>query len=303
MGFFDRLKKGLQKTREGISQKIEGILASFGKIDDELFDELEEALIVSDMGVDTTAGIIASLREKTKELRLSNPQDIRNLLKAEIEAILAAESAPLMLAASKPTAIIVLGVNGVGKTTSVGKIASMFRQSGKSVLIAAADTFRAAAIDQLEIWAKRAGVDMIRLSEGADPAAVVFDAAHAAKSRDVDILICDTAGRIHTKKNLMEELKKLVRIIDRELPGSLSEILLVLDATTGQNAVRQAIQFREAANITGIVLTKLDGTAKGGVVVSIKNELGIPVKMVGVGEGIDDLQPFDPKEFASALFE
>jgi fused signal recognition particle receptor len=303
MGFFDRLKKGLQKTRESISQKVEVILASFGKIDDELFDELEEALIVSDMGVDTTAGIIASLREKTKEQRLTNPNDIRNLLKAEIEAILDEGSEPLRLAAEKPSTIIVLGVNGVGKTTSVGKIAHMYRQAGKKVLIAAADTFRAAAIDQLEIWAKRAGVDMIRLKEGADPAAVVFDAAHAAKSRNVDVLICDTAGRIHTKKNLMEELKKLVRVIDRELPGSLSETLLVLDATTGQNAVRQALQFREAANITGIVLTKLDGTAKGGVVVSIKSELGIPVKMVGVGESIDDLQPFDPKEFANALFE
>ena len=303
MGFFDKLKQGLQKTREGITQKVEVILASFGKIDDALFDELEEALIVSDMGVETASHIIGSLREKTREQRLTSPQDIRKLLKAEIQSILNAGSAPLRLAPTKPSVVIVLGVNGVGKTTSVGKIAHMYRQAGKSVLIAAADTFRAAAIDQLEIWARRAGVDMIRLSEGADPAAVVFDAAHAAKSRSVDVLICDTAGRIHTKKNLMEELKKLVRVINRELPGSLSETLLVLDATTGQNAIRQATQFREAADITGIVLTKLDGTAKGGVVVSIKNELGIPVKMVGVGEGIDDLQPFDPREFANALFE
>jgi fused signal recognition particle receptor len=308
MGFFDKLKQGLQKTREGISQKVETILASFVKIDDELFDELEEALIVSDMGVETASGIIASIKEKTKERRLTNPQDIRDLLKAEIEAILNAGSAPLAPAPygpapQKPSVIVVLGVNGVGKTTSVGKIANLYRQAGKNVLIAAADTFRAAAIDQLEIWSKRAGVDMIRLSEGADPAAVVFDAAHAAKSRNIDVLICDTAGRIHTKKNLMEELKKLVRVINRELPGALSETLLVLDATTGQNAVRQASQFSEAASITGIVLTKLDGTAKGGVVVSIKNELGIPVKMIGVGEGIDDLQPFSPKSFADALFE
>jgi fused signal recognition particle receptor len=302
MGFYERLKQGLQKTRENISQKIGQILVSFGKIDEELFDELEEALIMSDIGAETSAGIIESLKAKAKEQKIANPGDIRSLLIAEIEGILVSESAPLDVS-SKPSVIVVLGVNGVGKTTSIGKIAFSLRESGKTVLIAAADTFRAAAIDQLGIWAERAGADMVRHSEGADPAAVVFDAARAAKSRNVDVLICDTAGRIHTKKNLMEELKKLIRVIDRELPGSLTEILLVLDATTGQNAVRQAAQFMDAARITGIVLTKLDGTAKGGIIVSIKNELGIPVKLIGVGENIDDLQPFDPKEFAGALFE
>ncbi|MDR1060115.1 MAG: signal recognition particle-docking protein FtsY [Clostridiales bacterium] len=301
MGFYERLKQGLQKTRENISQKVGQILASFGKIDEELFDELEEALIMSDIGAETSSGIIESLKAKAREQKLVNPEDIRSLLIAEIEGILVSESAPLNVS-PKPSAIVVLGVNGVGKTTSIGKIAFSLRESGKTVLIAAADTFRAAAIDQLGIWAERAGADMVRHSEGADPAAVVFDAARAAKSRNVDVLICDTAGRIHTKKNLMEELKKLIRVIDRELPGSLTEILLVLDATTGQNAVRQAAQFMEAASITGIVLTKLDGTAKGGIIVSIKNELGIPVKLIGVGENIDDLQPFDPKEFAEALF-
>ncbi|MDR3121037.1 MAG: signal recognition particle-docking protein FtsY [Clostridiales bacterium] len=301
MGFFDRLKQGLQKTREGISQKVEQILVSFVKIDDALFDELEEALIMSDIGTETSLSIIENIKRQTKERRLTDPAGIRALLRAEIESILSSESGELNLAA-KPSVILVLGVNGVGKTTSIGKLAHYLNQSGKRVLIAAADTFRAAAIDQLEIWVKRAGADLIRHDEGSDPAAVVFDAVHAAKSRGADVLICDTAGRLHTKKNLMEELKKLVRVIDRELPGSLTETLLVLDATTGQNAVRQAAQFKEAAAITGIVLTKLDGTAKGGVVISIKSELGIPVKLVGVGEGIEDLQPFDPKEFAGALF-
>jgi fused signal recognition particle receptor len=301
MGFFDRLKEGLKKTRDGISQKVESILEAFVKIDDDLFDELEEALITSDIGPETSAGIIERIKEKTKQLRLSNPGDIRGLLKDEISGLLASGAGDLNLA-SKPAVILVLGVNGVGKTTSIGKIAYDLKQSGKNVMIAAADTFRAAAIDQLDIWAKRAGADMIRHAEGSDPAAVVFDAVHAAKSRGADVLICDTAGRLHTKKNLMEELKKLTRVIERELPGTIDEVLLVLDATTGQNAVRQAAQFKDAANITGIVLTKLDGTAKGGVIVSIKNELGIPVKLVGVGEGISDLQRFDPAEFAEALF-
>ena len=302
MSFFDRLKEGLKKTRDGISQKIESVLASFGVIDDDLFDELEEALIASDIGPETSFGIIGRIKEKTKELRLTNPADIRRLLRDEICGILESEAGALNLV-SKPSVILVLGVNGVGKTTSIGKIANELRLSGKKVLIAAADTFRAAAIDQLEIWARRAGAELIRHSEGSDPAAVVYDAVHAAKSRGADVLICDTAGRLHTKKNLMEELKKLTRVIERELPGPIDEVLLVLDSTTGQNAVRQAVQFREAANITGIVLTKLDGTAKGGVVVSIKSELGIPVKLVGVGEGIDDLKPLNPLEFAEALFE
>ncbi|MCL2060368.1 MAG: signal recognition particle-docking protein FtsY [Oscillospiraceae bacterium] len=302
MSFFDRLKEGLKKTRDGISQKVSGILDSFVRLDDELFDELEEALITSDIGPETSIEIVARIKEKARQLRLSDPAGIRGLLRDEISGILESEAGALNLE-SKPSVILVLGVNGVGKTTSIGKIANELRLSGKKVLIAAADTFRAAAIDQLDVWAKRAGAEMIRHAEGSDPAAVVYDAVHAAKSRGADVLICDTAGRLHTKKNLMEELKKLTRVIERELPGTVDETLLVLDSTTGQNAVRQAKEFKEAANITGIVLTKLDGTAKGGVIVSIKSELGIPVKLVGVGEGIDDLQPFDPVEFAQALFD
>jgi len=302
MNFFDRLKEGLKKTRDGIAQKVDNILASFTRIDDDLFDELEEALITSDIGPEASMEIIGRIKEKTKQLRMTDPGGILSLLKEEIRGILASEAGELNLS-SKPAVILVLGVNGVGKTTSIGKIANELRLSGKKVIIAAADTFRAAAIDQLEIWAKRAGADMVRHAEGSDPAAVVYDAVHAAKSRGADVLICDTAGRLHTKKNLMEELKKLTRVIERELPGTIDEVLLVLDATTGQNAVRQAAQFKEAANITGIVLTKLDGTAKGGVIVSIKNELDVPVKLIGVGEGINDLQPFNPEEFAEALFE
>jgi len=302
MSFFDRLKEGLKKTRDGIARKVECVLESFVRIDDDLFDELEEALITSDIGPETSVMIIEGVREKTKQLRLTDPKDIYALLKNEIRDILASEAGELALV-TKPAVILVLGVNGVGKTTSIGKIANVLRLSGKKVIIAAADTFRAAAIDQLEVWTKRAGAEMIRHAEGSDPAAVVYDAVHAAKSRGADVLLCDTAGRLHTKKNLMEELKKLTRVIERELPGKIDEVLLVLDASTGQNAVRQAVEFKEAANITGIILTKLDGTAKGGVIVSIKNELGIPVKLVGVGEGIDDMQPFDPEEFATALFE
>ena len=302
MSFFQRLKEGLKKTRDGISQKVDSILESFVRIDDDLFEELEEALITSDIGPETSVTIIENIKDKARRLRMTDPNGIRGLLRDEISSILASEAGELNLN-SKPSVILVLGVNGVGKTTSIGKIAYELTQSGKKVMIAAADTFRAAAIDQLEIWAKRAGAEMIRHSEGSDPAAVIFDAVHAAKSRGVDVLLCDTAGRLHTKKNLMEELKKLTRVIERELPGKVDEVLLVLDSTTGQNAVRQALQFKEAANITGIVLTKLDGTAKGGVIISIKNILGIPVKLVGVGEGITDMKPFNPEEFAQALFE
>jgi len=302
MSFFNKLKEGLKKTRDSISGKIEGVLASFGRIDDDLFDELEEALIASDIGPETSTEIIGRVKAQTKAQKLTKPDEIKKLLQDEISGILASEAGELNLS-SKPAVILVLGVNGVGKTTSIGKIANMLRLSGKKVIIAAADTFRAAAIDQLDIWAKRSGAEMIRHSEGSDPAAVVYDAVHAAKSRGADVLICDTAGRLHTKKNLMEELKKLTRVIERELPGAIDEVLLVLDSTTGQNAVMQAVQFKESAKVTGIVLTKLDGTAKGGIIVSIKNELGIPVKLIGVGEGIDDLRPFDPDEFARALFE
>ena len=301
MGFFDKLKKGLEKTRKGITEKIDQILVSFGKIDEELFEELEEALIASDVGVDTTLRIIDDVKNKVKERRLTNPKDVKELLKEELEKILSSGDSRLFLETT-PSVIIVVGVNGVGKTTSIGKIAYNLRKNGKKVLLAAGDTFRAAAIDQLEVWAKRAGVDLIKNTEGSDPAAVVYDAIQAAKSRNVDVLICDTAGRLHTKKNLMEELKKVNRIIDRELPNASKETLLVLDATTGQNALSQAKVFREATNVTGIVLTKLDGTAKGGIILAIKSEQDIPVKLIGVGEQIDDLQEFNPREFVEALF-
>ena len=302
MGLFDKLKKGLEKTRKGLVQKVNEVLASFGKIDDDLFDELEEALILSDVGVETSLRIIGEVKAAVKERALTDPSCIRDLLKEVISGILYSDAVQLDTS-TKPSVMLILGVNGVGKTTSIGKIAARLNSSGKKVMIAAGDTFRAAAIDQLEIWADRAGADIIKHSEGADSSAVMYDAVHAAKARGVDVLLCDTAGRLHTKKNLMEELKKLSRVIERESAGSLREVLLVIDATTGQNGVQQAKVFMEAANITGIILTKLDGTAKGGVVVSIKSELGIPVKMIGVGEGIDDLQDFDPAEFSKALFE
>ena len=302
MGLFDKLKRGLEKTRKGFVQKVNEILTSFGKIDDDLFDELEEVLILSDIGVETSLRIIEEVKKEVKERVLTDPSSIRNLLKEIISGILYSDAAQLNITA-KPSVMLVLGVNGVGKTTSIGKIAAHLNAMGKKVMIAAGDTFRAAAIDQLEIWADRAGADIIKHSEGADSSAVIFDAVHAAKARGADVLLCDTAGRLHTKKNLMEELKKLSRVIERELPGSLTEVLLVIDATTGQNGVQQAKVFMEAADLTGIILTKLDGTAKGGIVVSIKSELNIPVKMIGVGEGIDDLQDFNPQDFARALFE
>ncbi len=302
MGFFDRLKEGLQKTRKGITEKIDQVLVSFGKIDAELFEELEEILITSDVGIDTTLKIIEDLKKKVKERKLTDPREVKGLLQEELSEILKDEGSELKLDTS-PSIIMVIGVNGVGKTTSIGKIANLLKQSGKKVILAAGDTFRAAAIDQLEVWANRVGVDIIRHSEGSDPAAVIYDAIQAAKARKDDVLICDTAGRLHTKKNLMEELKKVSRVIDRELPGASREVLLVLDATTGQNAVVQAKTFSETADITGIVLTKLDGTAKGGIVIAIKSELDIPVKLIGVGEKMDDLQKFDSKEFVKALFE
>lgn len=301
MGFFDKLKDGLMKTRKSITEKIDQVLVSFGKVDEELFDELEEILITSDIGIDTTLKIIASLKEKVRERKIIDAMKVKDLLKEELKEILESGDNSLKLD-TKPSVIIVIGVNGVGKTTSIGKIANYYKSQGKKVLLAAGDTFRAAAIDQLEIWADRVGVEIIEQKEGSDPAAVVFDAAQAAKSRKADLLICDTAGRLHTKKNLMEELKKVSRILDRELPGADRETLLVLDATTGQNAISQAKTFRETADITGIVLTKLDGTAKGGIVIAIKSELDIPVKLIGVGEQIDDLQRFNASEFVEALF-
>ena len=301
MGFFDRLKEGLSKTRKGITEKIDQVLVSFGKVDDELFDELEEALITSDIGIDTALRIIEGVKKKVKEGKVTDPLKVKTLLKEQLVEILGDSSSSLDIEPS-PAVIMVIGVNGVGKTTSIGKIANLLKKDGKKVMLAAADTFRAAAIDQLEIWSKRAGVELIKQAEGSDPAAVIYDAVQAARARKVDVLICDTAGRLHTKKNLMEELRKVSRIIDRELPEAKRENLLVLDATTGQNAVSQAKTFSEVTDISGIVLTKLDGTAKGGIVIAIKSELDIPVKLIGVGEQMDDLQPFDSKDFVEALF-
>lgn len=301
MGFFDKLKDGLKKTRDSITHRIDQILVSMGKIDEELFEELEEVLITSDVGVETTLKIVEDLKARVKKEKVTNAMEVKELLKEEIASLLGSENATLKLG-TKPSVIVVIGVNGVGKTTSIGKICHLLKDQGKKVIMAAGDTFRAAAIDQLEIWAKRAGVDIIRHTEGADPSAVIYDAIAAAKARNFDVIVCDTAGRLHTKKNLMEELKKIFRIIQRELPDTDVETLLVLDATTGQNAVSQAKSFTEASGVTGLVLTKLDGTAKGGIVVSIKTELDIPVKFIGVGEHIDDLQPFNPKDFVEALF-
>jgi len=303
MGFFDKLKEGLQKTRKGITERIDQVLVSLGKIDNDLFDELEEILITSDVGLKTTEMIIEKLKAKVKENKLTNPKDVKKLLKEELLEILSYDESDEPAIYETPLVIVVVGVNGVGKTTSIGKIANLLKSNGKKVLLAAGDTFRAAAIDQLEIWANRVGVDIIKHAEGSDPAAVIFDAIQAAKARKADVLICDTAGRLHTKKNLMEELKKIFRVIEREMPGVKKETLLVLDATTGQNAIAQARTFCEAADITGIVLTKLDGTAKGGIVIAIKSELNIPVKLIGVGEKLDDLQFFNPGEFVDALFD
>lgn len=301
MSLFEKLKNGLKKTRESITQKIDQLLVSMGKIDEELFEELEEILITSDVGVETTLKIIGDLKQRVKNEKVTDPKQVKELLKEEIAGILDSGDAGLKLD-TKPSVIVVVGVNGVGKTTSIGKICNLLKMQGKKVVVAAGDTFRAAAIDQLEIWANRAGVDIIKHTEGSDPSAVIFDAIQAAKARGFDVVVCDTAGRLHTKKNLMEELKKIFRVINRELPGADIETLLVLDATTGQNAVSQAKTFAEATGVTGLVLTKLDGTAKGGIIVSIKSELDIPVKFIGVGEKIDDLQPFDAKSFADALF-
>jgi fused signal recognition particle receptor len=299
--FFLRLKDGLFKTRKNITGKINEALSRFKSVDEELFEELEEILITSDVGVSTTLKILENLRKKVKEQNIKDPADVKELLKDEIIDIMG-ESAE-KLGEKTPAVILVIGVNGVGKTTTIGKIASKMKISGKKVIIAAADTFRAAAIDQLEVWSRRSGVEIIKHQEGSDPAAVVFDAVSSAKSKKADVLICDTAGRLHNKKNLMEELKKISRVIEREYPEAHKETLLVLDATTGQNAISQAKLFKEAANISGLVLTKLDGTAKGGVIIAIKSELDIPVKLIGVGEKVDDLQDFEVTDFVNALFE
>ena len=301
MGFFSKIKQGLQKTRNSLANGVTSIVNSFTKIDEELFEELEEMLVMSDIGVTTATEICEMLRKKIKEQGITDPAVIKGLMK-EIIAEMLGEDEGLKLTTT-PSIILVIGVNGVGKTTTIGKMAARYKAEGKSVILAAADTFRAAAIDQLDVWAQRAGVDIIKHKEGADPAAVIFDTISAAKARGTEIIICDTAGRLHNKKNLMEELAKIYRVIDRELPYSDREVLLVLDATTGQNAVNQAREFAKIAEITGIILTKLDGTARGGVVLSIKNDLKVPVKFIGVGEGIDDLQPFNPQAFAEGLFE
>lgn len=301
MGFFNKIAEGLKKTRDSMMGKVDALLNSFTKIDEDFFDELEESLIMADVGAVTSARICENLRKKVKEEGLSDPAAVKGALKEIIAQMLAGDEA--LNLATKPSIILVIGVNGVGKTTTIGKLAHNLHEDGKKVLLAAADTFRAAAIDQLQIWADRAGVDLVKHGEGSDPAAVVFDAINAGKARGCDVVICDTAGRLHNKKNLMDELSKIARVIDREAPGSAKEVLLVLDATTGQNALNQAKLFQEAAGLTGIILTKLDGTARGGVVIGIKEELNIPIKYIGVGEQIDDLRPFDSKDFVEALFE
>jgi fused signal recognition particle receptor len=300
-GFFAKIKAGLSKTRENIISGVESVLKNFTSIDDEFYEELEEALIMSDVGVETSTHIISLLKEKVKKDKIKDVADVRAAIVEVIADILNKSQSDFKL--TSPTVLLVIGVNGVGKTTTIGKLTNIFKKQGKNILLAAADTFRAAAIDQLEVWADRNNVKLIKHEEGSDPGAVVFDAVQAAKSRKADILICDTAGRLHNKKNLMDELKKISKIINKEYSDAQVETLLVLDATTGQNALQQAKLFNEVADITGIVLTKLDGTAKGGVVIAISNELDIPVRFIGVGEGLDDLQLFDSKEFAKALFD
>ena len=301
MGFFSKIKEGLKKTRNSISEGITSIVNSFTKIDEDLFEELEEILVMSDIGVNTAGEMCDKLRQKIKETGTTDPNEVKKLLK-EIIIEMLGEDEGLKLE-TKPSVILVIGVNGVGKTTSIGKISAQLKADGKNVVLGAADTFRAAAIDQLGIWAERAGVTMVKSVEGTDPASVVFDTIASAKAKGADVIICDTAGRLHNKKNLMDELAKINRVISRELPDASVETLLVLDAATGQNAVNQAKEFKNVTNITGIVLTKLDGTAKGGIIIPIKNELDIPVKYVGVGEGIDDLQPFNSFEFTEGIFE
>ena len=303
-GFLSKLKEGLQKTRKGMAEKIDGILKSYGKIDNNLFDELEEILVTSDVGINTTMDIIERLKTKVKENKVTEAIEVKELLKNEIKDILNEKEKDRKLNIEpSPAIVLVVGVNGVGKTTTIGKLAYNLREEGKRVLIAAGDTFRAAAIEQLGEWSKRAGVDMIAHQENSDPAAVIFDGIQAAKARKTDVLICDTAGRLHNKKNLMNELNKIFRVVEREYGDARREVLLVVDATTGQNALIQAKEFQEVCNISGIVLTKLDGTAKGGVVIALQTELNVPVKLIGVGEGIEDLQKFNTNDFVDAIFD
>ena len=302
MSFFEKLKQGLTRTKEAITGKVNEVFSNFRKVDENLLEELEEALILSDVGAETAMKIVDNLRKRIKLEKIEDSEKVKDALKEEIYKILTEKDNSLNLS-TKPAVMLVVGVNGAGKTTSIGKIAANLKAEGKKVLVAAADTFRAAAIEQLEVWTERAGVDIIKRPEGSDPASVVFDAISKTKSGDYDVVIIDTAGRLHTKKNLMDELGKMQRIIDRELPDAAKEILIVLDGTTGQNALIQAKEFSEVTNITGIILTKLDGTAKGGVVIGICSELNVPVKLIGVGEKIEDLQVFNAEEFAKALFE
>lgn len=302
MGFFDKLKAGLEKTRKGLTEKIEQLIVGYATIDDEFLDDVEAVLLGADVGVATTLQLMDAVRAGIKKKMINEPADLKPFLQQKISEILVDDHALLDVDAYAPAVIVVVGVNGVGKTTTIGKLGNYYREQGKRVMLAAGDTFRAAAIEQLEVWGQRIGADVIKHTEGSDPAAVAFDAVQSAKARKVDVLIIDTAGRLHTKSNLMEELKKIHRVIGRELPGAPHETLLVLDATTGQNAVNQAKIFGETAEVSGVVLTKLDGTAKGGVVVAIKSELSLPVKWIGVGEGVEDLRPFVAADFAAALF-
>ena len=300
MGLFAKIKEGLRKTRESMSASVTSMLSSFTKIDEELFEELEELLVMGDVGVPTAERICAELRKRVKDQGVTDPAQINGMLREIIADML--RGGEELKIGTKPSVILVIGVNGVGKTTTIGKIAAMLEKQGKKVILGAADTFRAAAVEQLQVWADRSGAEMVSQPQGSDPASVVFDSIAAAKSRGADVVICDTAGRLHNKKNLMEELAKINRVVQREAPDADREVLLVLDATTGQNAVNQAREFKSVADITGIVLTKLDGTPRGGVILAIREELGIPVKFIGVGEQVDDLQPFNADEFAQALF-
>lgn len=302
MGFFDKLKAGLDKTRKSFTEKIEKLVIGYATIDDEFLDDLEAILLTADVGVQTTTKLMADVKKGIKNKEINGPEDLKPFLQSKISDMLSDSVAETKMAANGPTVIVVVGVNGVGKTTTIGKLAQFYKEQGLKVMLAAADTFRAAAIDQLEIWGERTGAEIIKHSEGSDPAAVAFDAVQSAKAKKVDLLIVDTAGRLHNKSNLMEELKKISRVISREIPDAPHETFLVLDATTGQNAVNQAKVFGQAADLSGIVLTKLDGTAKGGVVIAIKEELNLPVKWIGVGESASDLRPFVPTEFVQALF-
>jgi len=300
MGFFDKLKQGLGKTKSSFDEKINNVFSTFRKVDEDLLDELEETLIMSDIGMDTSLEIVSRLRQRIKKENIKDAEEVKNALREEMQSILEVCDNSLKLD-TKPSVILVVGVNGVGKTTSIGKIANRLQRDGKKVMVAAADTFRAAAVEQLEIWAKRANCEIVKKEEGSDPASVVFEAIQKAKEQDIDVLICDTAGRLHNKKYLMDELEKIQRVIEKELPDADKESLLVIDATTGQNAIEQVKAFKEVSNITGLVLTKLDGTAKGGVVIGIVNENKIPVKFIGVGEQIDDMEIFNSSDFTKAI--